>query len=385
MQGKYEVKEIVGEGAYGIVMQCRNKETNEIVAIKKFKDLEEDLVQKSMLRELKVLKKLKHDNIVQLKECFKKKGQLYLVFEYVERNLLDLIDLHSQGLEPNIICKFIYQISKAIVYMHNNDLIHRDIKPENILINNEMNVKVCDFGFARTVPAKGAILTDYVATRWYRAPELLLGLNNYGKEIDLWAIGCLMGELIDSQPMFPGKDELTQLSLIQKLIGPFSSNQMEMFYSNPRFSGFKMDLCQKPETLERRYQGKISKLGILLMKSLLKLDPKERISGNDLLMHPYFEELRQDDVDLINLNNVNLGKKIVIKQKAIQELKEIDKNNNQMNLTNGKFFNITKNNNANNIISNTLNNNYNNENKPPTTVENNNILNVNVNVNVRYF
>jgi serine/threonine protein kinase len=301
MQNKYDVIDIVGEGAYGIVMKCKNKETNEVVAIKKFKDSEDEIVQKSMVRELKVLKKLKHDNIVQLKECFKRKSKLYLVFEYVEKNLLEMIDINTGGLDQQIVKKIIYQLCKAVVYIHSNDMLHRDIKPENILVTNDFTVKVCDFGFARTVPQKGGVLTDYVATRWYRSPELLLGCSNYGKEVDYWAIGCIMGEITDGQPMFPGENEHQQLGYIQKLLGTLPPSQMEVFYSNPRYGGNKLEPVPKPETLERRYYGKLSKTAMSFMKSLLKLDPRERISGLDIIMHTFFDDIRADDPEFASL------------------------------------------------------------------------------------
>lgn len=305
MQNKYEISEIVGEGAFGIVMKCRNKETGELVAIKKFKDSEDEIVQKSMLRELKVLKKLRHENIVQLKECFRRKGKLYLVFEYVERNLLQVIEENPNGLEPSLLKKLIYQLCKALNYIHANETLHRDIKPENILVTSDNQVKVCDFGFARGVPQKGGILTDYVATRWYRAPELLLGCANYGKEVDLWAVGCIMGELADGQPMFPGDSELNAILLIQKLMGNLPQSQIELFYSNPRYSEEKLEHVNKPETLERRYFGKLSKSALLFMKSLLKLDARERISGNDLIMHPYFDDIRSEDPEFAHLKTTN--------------------------------------------------------------------------------
>ena len=145
MQNKYEVIGIVGEGAYGIVMKCRNKETNEIVAIKKFKDGEEEIVQKSMLRELKVLKKLRHENIVQLKESFRRKGKLYLVFEYVDRNLLEILEQQPNGFDQQLVKKFIYQLCKSIIYIHSIDMIHRDIKPENILVLLESEDEVLNY------------------------------------------------------------------------------------------------------------------------------------------------------------------------------------------------------------------------------------------------
>ena len=130
---------------------------------------------------------------------------------------------------------------QAIDWCHSNNVIHRDIKPENLLISLDNTLKLCDFGFARTMPQRGAALTDYVATRWYRAPELLLAWEQngqafaaYGYAVDMWAIGCIMGELIDGQPLFPGESEIDQLYLIQRVLGPLTSQQMELFLRNPR-------------------------------------------------------------------------------------------------------------------------------------------------------
>ncbi len=142
-----------------------------------------------------------------------------------------------------------------------------------------MTLKLCDFGFARTIPAKGGDMTDYVATRWYRAPELLLGSNSYGKEVDYWAIGCIMGELTDGQPLFPGESEIDQLYLIQKMLGPLTSEQSEMFAKNPRFLGYRFPDISKPETLEKRYIGKLSKTALSLIKGLLRMDPRERFTS----------------------------------------------------------------------------------------------------------
>lgn len=302
MQNKYDILGIVGEGAYGIVMKCRIKETDEVVAIKKFKDADDEIVQKSMMRELKVLRKLKHDNIVRMRECFKKKGKLFLVFEYVEKNLLELLEQSEKGLSEALIKKVIYQICKGVVYMHMNDMIHRDIKPENVLVTENNTCKLCDFGFSRNVPTnKVGQLTDYVATRWYRAPELLLGSTSYGKEVDYWAIGCIMGELCDTNPMFPGDDELSQLDMVQKMLGNLPQKMLDQFNANPRFSGFKIETVRKPEMLERRYYGKLSRSAISFMKELLKLDPAERLSGMDVILHSWFDDIRKDDPEFSHL------------------------------------------------------------------------------------
>lgn len=191
------------------------------MAIKKFKDTDEDeIIRKNTQREVKMLRILRHENIVDLKEAFKRKNRVYLVFEFVEKTLLDILEAQPNGLDWEYIRKIIYQLVKAIHFMHGYEVVHRDVKPENLLINSKDELKICDFGFARLLP-KNNDITDYVATRWYRSPELLLSDPNYGKTADMWAIACILGELIDGQPIFPGDDEVEQLFLIQRLLGPF--------------------------------------------------------------------------------------------------------------------------------------------------------------------
>ena len=131
----------------------------------------------------------------------------------MQRNLLQVLEENPLGLDQELIKIYIFQLIKAIKYCHDHEIVHRDIKPENLLVNflPDTSLKLCDFGFARTVQARNSQLTDYVATRWYRAPELLLGIGNYGKPVDIWAIGCIMGELIDAQPLFPGESDIDQL------------------------------------------------------------------------------------------------------------------------------------------------------------------------------
>lgn len=302
---KYEVLGVVGEGAYSVVLKCRNKENQEIVAIKKFKESEDDeIVRKTTLREVKILRMLKHDNIVTLREAFRRKGRLYLVFEYVDRTLLEILEANPNGVDPTMVQKYIYQLVKAIDWCHCNDVIHRDIKPENLLISLDNTMKLCDFGFARTLPQRGAALTDYVATRWYRAPELLLcweqngsGCTNYGQAVDMWAIGCIMGELIDGQPLFPGESEIDQLYLIQRVLGPLTSEQMEMFLRNPRFLGLKFPDMTRPETLDKKYLGKGTKKSMQFMKGVLKMNPADRLTAADCLQHAYFEGIIEKDND----------------------------------------------------------------------------------------
>ncbi|XP_065668768.1 cyclin-dependent kinase-like 4 isoform X10 [Hydra vulgaris] len=295
---KYEILGIVGEGAYGVVMKCRHKETNDIVAIKKFKDSEEsDDVKRTTLRELKVLRMLKQENIVELRESFRKRGKLYLVFEYVEKNMLECLEKMPSGVPLVQLKSYIRQLNKAVQWCHKNDVIHRDIKPENLLISNTGTLKLCDFGFARAVSgtANGQY-TDYVATRWYRSPELLLG-GGYGKAVDIWSIGCILGELSDGQPVFPGESEIDQLYVIQKLIGPLPPSQMHLFNINPRFRGLKFPTINGALTLAKRYSQVLSPDLIEFMEWVLQLEPSKRPTIDECAEHYAFNETHKNAVN----------------------------------------------------------------------------------------
>ena len=323
------------------------------------------MVRKTTLREVKVLRSLKHENIVSLKvrarastslpsgpardpdlrrargsdrvlltrpaaslpassfprtspsphlprppipslasqEAFRRKGKLYLVFEYVERNLLEVLEQRPNGLDPETVRRYIWQLVRAISWCHRSDVVHRDIKPENLLVDPESRsnsaLKLCDFGFARALTrAKTARepLTDYVATRWYRAPELLLGSDAYGFEVDQWAIGCIMGELIDGQPLFPGESDVDQLYIVQKHVGPLTEEQRGAARRNPRFAGTRFPAeGSEPIGIRRKYAGKVSETGLRFMHQLLRMDPRERLTWHGMLTHPFFEGMEGHD------------------------------------------------------------------------------------------
>uniref|UniRef100_A0A8D8X3V1 cyclin-dependent kinase n=1 Tax=Cacopsylla melanoneura TaxID=428564 RepID=A0A8D8X3V1_9HEMI len=216
---RYEKIGKLGEGSYGVVFKCRNRDTGQVVAIKKFLESEEDpLIRKIALREIRLLKALKHPNLVNLLEVFRRKKKLHLVFEFCDHTVLNELENHPHGLPWDLIKQITWQVLRGVSYCHRHACIHRDIKPENILLTASGVVKLCDFGFARLINP-GENYTDYVATRWYRAPELLVGDTLYGPAVDVWAIGCVFAELIKGEALWPGKSDVDQLYLISRTLG----------------------------------------------------------------------------------------------------------------------------------------------------------------------
>ncbi|ORY39762.1 Pkinase-domain-containing protein [Neocallimastix californiae] len=324
----------IGEGTYGLVLKCRNKNTGQIVAIKKFKEKDDDIqIQKTAIKEVKILKKIKHDNIVQLFDIFKRKGKLYLVFEYVDHTILEDIDKNPNGLSDDptngVVRKMIWQILKAVEYLHSHNIIHRDIKPENILVTNSGIIKLCDFGFARTLAGPGAKYTEYVATRWYRSPELLVGDTEYGKPVDIWAIGCILEEMLTSQPLFPGNSDIDQLYRIIKCLGPLPKRQLEAFFKNPLFVGIRIPEVGKLIPLEIKIP-RISPYALAFLKSCLIYDTSKRATIEQLLNSPYFHHdhwANNFDIKLKQVMEYEKEQNEKVKKKKIKKLNELNKHN----------------------------------------------------------
>uniref|UniRef100_A0A3B4ZY56 Cyclin-dependent kinase-like 2 n=1 Tax=Stegastes partitus TaxID=144197 RepID=A0A3B4ZY56_9TELE len=289
---RYESLGPVGEGSYGTVLKCRHRDSGRLVAIKKFMDSDDDkAVKKIALREIKLLRQLRHDNLVNLLEVWKRRRRWYLVFEFVDRTLLEDLEHNPTGLDLNTSRQYLYQILRATAFCHQQNIIHRDIKPENILISQGGVVKLCDFGFARTVasPSEGGVYTDYVATRWYRAPELLVGDIKYGKPVDVWALGCLLIEMLTGQPLFPGDSDLDQIYHIIRCFGNLTTHHQELFYRNPVFSGVRLPECSGRVQLQQRFPT-ITPAAQDLAQSCLEMDPERRAQCSELLEHHLFTQ-----------------------------------------------------------------------------------------------
>ncbi|KAK1303815.1 Cyclin-dependent kinase F-4 [Acorus calamus] len=219
---RYKIIKEVGDGTFGSVWRAINKQTGEVVAIKKMKRKYYSWEECMNLREVKSLRRMNHPNIIKLKEVFRENDVLYFVFEYMEYNLYQLMKDRGKLFSEAEVRNWCFQIFQALAYMHQHGYFHRDLKPENILVTKDI-IKIADFGLAREICSQPPY-TEYVSTRWYRAPEVLLQSSVYGSAVDMWAMGAIMAELFTLQPLFPGASEVDEIYKICSVIGSPNQN-----------------------------------------------------------------------------------------------------------------------------------------------------------------
>mmetsp|Transcript_157957 Transcript_157957/g.278863 ORF Transcript_157957/g.278863 Transcript_157957/m.278863 type:complete len:491 (-) Transcript_157957:50-1522(-) len=281
---RYKILKALGDGTYGSVTRAQNKSTGEIVAIKKFKQKYRSWDECMKLREVTSLRKLIHPNIVKLKEVIRENDELHLVFEHMDGNLYEYIKGRTKALPPNKVRNIMFQTIQALHFVHKNGYFHRDMKPENLLIKGDV-VKLADFGLAREIRARPPF-TDYVSTRWYRAPEVLLRSSIYNSPLDLWACGAIMAELFTFRPLFPGSSESDQLFKICSVVGTPSSAQWQEGHKLAARINFKFPqfVATDLQTLVPQADSQ----AIELMRCTLQWDPNDRYSAGRCLQHPYF-------------------------------------------------------------------------------------------------
>ncbi|KAF8719882.1 hypothetical protein HU200_024643 [Digitaria exilis] len=301
----FEKLEQIGEGTYGQVFMAKEKETKEIVALKKIRmDNEREGFPITAIREIKILKKLHHQNVINLKEIvtspglerdeqgkhiegYKYKGSIYMVFEYMDHDLTGLSDRPGMRFTiPQIKC-YMRQLLTGLHYCHINQVLHRDIKGSNLLIDNHGILKLADFGLARSYTTDpNARLTNRVITLWYRPPELLFGGTQYGPAVDMWSVGCIFAELLYGKPILPGKNEPEQLTKIFELCGTPDELSWPGITQMPWYNNFK-----PPHTMKRRVKEAFKNFdrhALDLLERMLTLDPSQRISAKDALDAEYF-------------------------------------------------------------------------------------------------
>ncbi|XP_007248785.3 mitogen-activated protein kinase 7 [Astyanax mexicanus] len=302
---EYDIIETIGTGAYGVVSSARRRDNGQQVAIKKIPNAFEVVTNaKRTLRELKILKHFKHDNIIAIKDILQPAvphsafKSVYVVLDLMESDLHQII--HSrQPLTPEHTRYFLYQLLRGLKYIHSANVIHRDLKPSNLLVNENCELKIGDFGMARGLSAahpdeSRSFMTEYVATRWYRAPELMLSLHHYSLAIDLWSVGCIFAEMLGRKQLFPGKHYVHQLQLILSVLGTPPESIIRAIGAD-RVRSFVQSLPSRAAVPLSRLYPQAEPAALDLLAAMLRFDPRERISVCQALDHPYLSKYHDSD------------------------------------------------------------------------------------------
>ncbi|KAF0918535.1 hypothetical protein E2562_024795 [Oryza meyeriana var. granulata] len=300
---RYEVSEVVGKGSYGVVAAAVDTHTGERVAIKKINDVFEHISDATrILREIKLLRLLRHPDIVEIKHIMlppsrREFRDIYIIFELMESDLHQVIKANDD-LTPEHHQFFLYQLLRGMKYIHAANVFHRDLKPKNILANADCKVKICDFGLARVSfnDTPSAIFwTDYVATRWYRAPELCGSFfSKYTPAIDIWSVGCIFAEMLIGKPLFPGKNVVHQLDLMTDLLGTPSGETISRI-RNEKARRYLANMRKKPRVpFSQKFPG-ADPMALHLLERLLAFDPKDRPTAAEALTDPYFTGLANSE------------------------------------------------------------------------------------------
>ncbi|CAD8164891.1 unnamed protein product [Paramecium pentaurelia] len=309
---RYMPIDIIGQGAYGCVIQAIDKLTNKPVAIKKIeRTFNHRLFAKRTLRELKILRLIRHDNVVDLKQVLLPPSReefedVYMVMDLLEADLSQVIKSDSI-LNDDHMRLFIYQVLRGLKYLHSAGILHRDLKPRNLLLNRSCDVKICDFGLGRAIAENiqnNIMMTYYVETRWYRAPELLIGYQNYNSAVDIWSVGCILAEMILRRPFLRGDSTKHQIKVIFELLGTPNEQYIQSF------PDLKVQQNLRKIIQEYGHQngiglnqifGHINQDLLDLLKGLLKFDHRDRLTAAQALKHSFLQILHSEEDEPISL------------------------------------------------------------------------------------
>lgn len=330
---EYELIDVIGRGSYGTVFKALEKKTQAFVAIKKIKQVFDDLPDtQRILREIKFLKCLDHPNIIRPHTVLTPRNAaayntIYVVLEYMDCDLGSAIKLNKGDFDPDHYRFFLFQMLNGLRCLHAADIFHRDIKPANILVNADCKLKICDFGLSR-IASEGDVLgddniwTSYVVSRWYRAPELFYATGEslkYTKSIDIWSVGCIFAELLLGYPLFSGKTTTTQFALIVETLGSPSDVALTVSYSRRARDFIQTTLGRYADHGYEPFRNwfidycpQCEEAGMDLLSWMLSMDPDERPTVDDALKHEYFDAIwRQIDGYMPEMGNLHTVKEAV--------------------------------------------------------------------------
>lgn len=296
---RYKIEEVIGKGSYGVVCSAFDTHAGEKVAIKKINDIFEHVSDATrILREIKLLRILRHPDIVEIKHILlppsrREFKDIYVVFELMESDLHQVIKANDD-LTREHYQFFLYQLLRGLKYIHTANVFHRDLKPKNILANADCKLKICDFGLARVAfndTPTAIFWTDYVATRWYRAPELCGSFfSKYTPAIDIWSIGCIFAELLTGKPLFPGKNVVHQLDLMTDLLGTPSAEVIARVRNEKARRYLSSMRRKKPIPFSQKFPN-ADPLALHLLERMLSFEPKDRPTAEEALADPYFRNI----------------------------------------------------------------------------------------------
>jgi cyclin-dependent kinase 2 len=286
----YEKVEKIGEGTYGVVYKARNIRDDGMVALKRIRlDQDEEGVPSTAIREISLLKELRHENVVSLLEVIHQETKLYLVFEYLDLDLKKHMDSSPHISNDRMVIKgYVYQLCAGIAFCHAHRVLHRDLKPQNLLIDKSTNkLKLADFGLARAFGIPVRAYTHEVVTLWYRAPEILLGVRHYSTPVDVWSIGCIFAEMINHGPLFAGDSEIDELFKIFQVLGTPTEETWPNVSELPDYQeGFPKWSAKPWESL----CPALDEDGVDLLREMLQYVPERRITAKAAMQHPYFDD-----------------------------------------------------------------------------------------------
>lgn len=298
---RYTPVKPIGHGAYGVVVSAQDSTTNRPVAIKKIGKTFENLKDtKRILREIKLLRHFNHENVLSITDILPPRSKadfndVYIVTELMDTDLQQII-ASNQKLTDEHCQYFVYQMLRGLKAIHSAHVLHRDLKPSNLLCNGDCLLKICDFGLARVANTDdnwNGFLTEYVATRWYRAPEVILSWKQYTKAIDMWSCGCIFAELLGRKPLFQGKDYINQITKITDILGTPPEDEIEAIRCEPA-RRYIRQMGYKPKVpFSQLFRS--SPAAIDLLERMLAFDPSKRCTVEEALEHPYLASLHDPD------------------------------------------------------------------------------------------